>query len=62
MKKRFGRNRKCKQCGGEPVWHVVPAFGLRLVGLVCRQCSPRRCKAFTSIASARKHWNHRNKR
>lgn len=33
MKKLFGKNRKCKQCGGEPVLHVS-LFG-PLVGLRC---------------------------
>ena len=38
MKKRFGKNRKCKQCGGEPVWHVS-LFG-PLVGLRCPETEP----------------------
>ena len=60
MKKRFGKNRKCRQCGEEPALHVIPAFDL-LVGLVCRRCNPTRCKVFTSMAKARQYWNRRNK-
>lgn len=61
MKKQFGKNRKCKQCGGEPVLHVIPAFGSLLVGLVCRRCNLTRCKVFTSMTAARQYWNRRNK-
>ena len=58
MKKQFGKNRKCKRCGGDPVLHIVPCFGL--VGFVCRRCAVH-CKMFTSMAEARKYWNRRNK-
>lgn len=61
MRIRIGKNRKCRQCGGEPVLHVIPALGLRLIGLVCRQCSPQKCKVFPSITAARKYWNRKNK-
>lgn len=59
MKMRFGKNRKCKQCGEEPVLNVIPFYGL--VGLVCRRCNPTRNKLFTSMAKARQYWNRRNK-
>lgn len=58
MKRKFGKNRKCRQCGGEPVLHVVLCG---LVGLVCRRCNPTRCKVFTSMTEARKYWNRMNK-
>lgn len=59
MKMRFGKNRKCKQCGEEPVLHVG-YFGM-LVGFVCRRCNPTRCRVFMSRAKARQYWNRKNK-
>ena len=59
MKKRFGRNRKCKQCGTEPVLHVS-LFG-PLVGLRCPECDFTRTRMFTSMAKARQYWNRKNK-
>lgn len=57
MKLNFGKNRKCRNCGGEPSLHFA-LFGL--VGLVCRRCTPTRHKVFPSIAKARKYWNRVN--
>ncbi len=59
MKRLFGKNRKCKQCGGEPVLHVS-LFG-PLVGLRCPECDSARTWMFTSMAKARQYWNRRNK-
>ena len=59
MRINFGKNRKCVHCGGKPVLHVVPLYGL--VGLVCRRCNPTRNKVFPSMATARKYWNRKNK-
>ena len=59
MKKQFGKNRKCKRCGSDPVLHVS-LFG-PLVGLRCPECDVTRMRMFTSMAKARTYWNRRNK-
>ena len=59
MKKLFGKNRKCRQCGEAPVLHVS-LFG-SLVGLRCPECDCTRTRMFTSMAKARQYWNRRNK-
>ena len=59
MKSLWGRNRKCRQCGADPVLHVGLLWPL--VGLRCPNCDCARTRMFTSMAKARTYWNRRNK-
>ena len=58
MKKLWGKNRKCRRCGADPVLHA--GVFLPLAGLRCPNCDCTRTRMFTSMAKARKYWNLRN--